>query len=57
MSLKFRCKLQIFWQIKFKYYLAPDSGFKIQKEKYENAFQKKVPDFRKSKYVSTIVLL
>ena len=38
-----------------KYYLARDSGFKIQdsrfkieKEKYENEFQKQVPDFRKS---------
>ena len=47
-----------------KYSLAPDSGikiqdsgFNIQKGKYENAFQKKVPDFRKPKYVSTIFLL
>ena len=47
-----------------KYYFAQDSvfkiqdsGFKIQKEKYENAFQKKyIPDFRKSKYESTIAL-
>ena len=31
--------------------MARDSGFKIQKEKYENAFQKRVPDFRKSKCV------
>ena len=28
-----------------KYCLAQDSGFKIQKGKYESAFQKKVPDF------------
>ena len=33
-----------------------DSRFKIQKEKYENAF-KKITIFRKSKYVFTIVLL
>ena len=38
-----------------KYYLARDSGFKIQdsrfkieKEKHEDEFQKQVPDFRKS---------
>ena len=43
--------------ILIKYYLARDSGFKIQTGNYENVFQKKVPDFRKSKYVFTIVLL
>ena len=31
-----------------------DSKFKYEKEKYENASQKKVPDFRKSKRVSTM---
>ena len=34
-----------------------DLRFKIQNKKYENAFQKKLPDFRKLKYVSTTVLL
>ena len=53
------------WKM-IKYYLARnsglkihDSGFEIQdwKIKYENLFQKELPDFRISKYVSTILLL
>ena len=38
------------------YYLAWDSGFKIQIEKYEKMNFKKKKKIRKSKYVSTIVL-
>ena len=44
-----------------KYYLAQDSGFKIQDSRFKKKSMKmhfkKAPDFRKSKYVSTIVLL
>ena len=45
-----------------KYSLARDSGFMIQDSRLKNKsrkmyFKKKVPDFRISKYVPTIVLL
>ena len=46
---------------KIKYYLAQDLGFKIQDSRFKKESMKmlfkKVPDFRKSKYVSTIVPL
>ena len=47
----------IWLEIRDSRFRIQDSRFKIQREKYENTFQKKVPDVRKSKYVSTIVLL